>query len=83
MPENWSQAERVVDGRYLYTVSVYIINADKNIKLKYIALNSLRNLKIPCPSKEIMVAVVSILDSIDKKIRLNRQINDNLISLAS
>ena len=44
----------------------------------YIALNSLRNLKIPCPSKEIMVAVVSILDSIDKKIRLNRQINDNL-----
>ena len=30
-PENWSQAERVVDGRYLYTVSVYIINADKNI----------------------------------------------------
>lgn len=31
MPENWSQAERVVDGRYLYTVSVYIVNTEKNI----------------------------------------------------
>lgn len=28
---SWSQSERVVDGRYLYTLSVYIVDAAKNI----------------------------------------------------
>lgn len=28
---SWSQAERAVDGRYIYTLSVYIVDAKKNI----------------------------------------------------
>lgn len=30
-PTNWSQAERVVDGRYMYSLSVYIINSENKI----------------------------------------------------
>ena len=30
-PDSWSQAERAVDGRYIYSLSVYIIDANKNI----------------------------------------------------
>ena len=30
-PTNWTQAEKVVDGRYLYVVSVYLVDANKNI----------------------------------------------------
>ena len=44
----------------------------------YIALNSLRNLLIPVPNSENMESIVKIMDSIDAKIRVNRQINDNL-----
>lgn len=49
-PENWSQAERVVDGRYLYTVSVYIINADKNI------VAAQENIVVDNQAKEVTVA---------------------------
>ena len=28
---NWTQVEKVVDGRYLYTVSVYLVDANKKI----------------------------------------------------
>ena len=45
----------------------------------YISLNALRNLEIPNPNKEVMIPIVSILQSIDSKIELNRRINDNLI----
>ena len=44
----------------------------------YIALSSLRNLLIPVPNSEDMESIVKIMDSIDAKIRVNRQINDNL-----
>lgn len=44
----------------------------------YISLNALRNLEIPNPNKEVMIPIVSILQSIDSKIELNRRINDNL-----
>ena len=44
----------------------------------YIALSSLRNLLIPVPNSEDMEFIVKIMDSIDAKIRVNRQINDNL-----
>ena len=30
-PSAWSQAERAVDGRYIYMLSVYIVDAEKNI----------------------------------------------------
>lgn len=29
--DSWTQAERAVDGRYIYSLSVYIIDAEKNI----------------------------------------------------
>ncbi len=44
----------------------------------YIALNALRNLSIPVPDPEVMESIVKIMDSIDAKIRVNSQINDNL-----
>ncbi len=44
----------------------------------YIALTSLRNLSIPVPNSDIMESIVRIMDSIDAKIKVNRQINDNL-----
>ena len=44
----------------------------------YIALSSLRNLSIPVPNSDIMESIVRIMDSIDAKIKVNRQINDNL-----
>ena len=46
----------------------------------YIALSSLRNLSIPVPNSDIMESIVRIMDSIDAKIKVNRQINDNLTS---
>lgn len=44
----------------------------------YIALNSLRNITIPIPNENTMRSIVSVLQSLDEKIEVNRRINDNL-----
>ena len=44
----------------------------------YLTLETLRNFPVFAPSEKEMQKIVSILSSIDDKIELNRQINDNL-----
>ena len=44
----------------------------------YLTLETLRNFPVFAPSEKEMQKIVSILSSIDNKIELNRQINDNL-----
>ena len=44
----------------------------------YLTLDTLRNFPISAPSESEMQTIVSILSSLDNKIELNRQINDNL-----
>lgn len=38
-PDKWTQAEKAVDGRYLYNVSVYIIDSNKNIVASQESIN--------------------------------------------
>ena len=44
----------------------------------YLTLDTLRNFPISAPSESEMQTIVSIISSLDNKIELNRQINDNL-----
>lgn len=44
--------------------------------------SDLIKLWIPCPDIDIQNQVVSILDAIDRKIELNRKVNDNLLAQA-
>ena len=47
----------------------------------YLTLDTLRNFPISAPSESEMQTIVSILSSLDNKIELNRQINDNLVCI--
>ena len=48
-----------------------------------ITFSELANLKIKLPSINEQIQILSVLKSLDDKIELNRQINDNLIKLAA
>lgn len=60
-PVQWSQAERAVDGRYMYTVSVYIIDNNKRI------VASQENIQVPDQAEEVVV-------TFDKSYNLKRGI---------
>lgn len=49
IPSQWSQAEKVVDGRYLYTLSVYLVDAEKRI------VASKENIKVSDQATEVTV----------------------------
>lgn len=46
-----------------------------------ITINDLKNVKIPIPNKNIQDKIVEVLNTIDQKIELNNQINNNLHEL--
>lgn len=46
-----------------------------------ITINDLKNVKIPIPNKNIQDKIVEVLNTIDQKIELNNQINNNLHDL--
>ncbi len=48
-PNKWSQAERVADGRYIYNLSVYIVNSNKEV----VAMQE--NLSIENQATEVLV----------------------------
>ena len=47
--DSWSQAEKAVDGRYLYTVSVYLVNDQKQIVARR------ENIAVANQAKEVVV----------------------------
>ena len=47
--DSWSQAEKAVDGRYLYTVSVYLVNEQKQIVARR------ENIAVADQAKEVVV----------------------------
>lgn len=47
--DSWSQAEKAVDGRYLYTVSVYLVNEQKQI------VASRENIEVANQANEVVV----------------------------
>lgn len=46
-----------------------------------ITINDLKNVKIPIPNKNIQDKIVEVLNTIDQKIELNNQINNNLYDI--
>lgn len=48
-PSTWSQAEQVVDGRYLYTVSVYLVDEARQIVARQ------ENIAVADQAKEVVV----------------------------
>lgn len=48
-PDSWSQAEKAVDGRYLYTVSVYLVNEQKQIVARR------ENIEVADQAKEVVL----------------------------
>lgn len=47
-----------------------------------ITINDLKNVKIPIPNKNIQDKIVEVLNTIDQKIELNNQINNNLYEIS-
>ena len=48
-PDSWSQAEKAIDGRYLYTVSVYLVNEQKQIVARR------ENIEVADQAKEVVL----------------------------
>lgn len=48
-----------------------------------ITINDLKNVKIPIPNKNIQDKIVEVLNTIDQKIELNNQINNNLYEMCN
>ncbi len=77
-----------INPKYLYYVlkSRYIQNQIKQIKTgsaqPQLPIVILKNIKVNLTSLDIQMKIVTILDSLDKKIKLNNQMNDNLHELA-
>lgn len=62
----------------LYSIAETSTSAYPSIKPK-----DIENLVIPVPPKEIQQKIANIISSIDKKIEINNQINDNLYKITS
>lgn len=78
-----------IDSKWLfyYLKSPYMKNYIKSLMTgstqQYVTLENLRNLPIKVPNdRNDMIRIISILEGIDIKIRINNQINDNLLNVA-
>ena len=76
--------EEIINTRYAYYY--FQINnlryLDSGSAQSQITINDLKNVEMPVPSIEIQNKIVHVLETIDKKIELNNQINDNLLNVA-
>ena len=76
--------EKIAINKYLYYYfKIHNLRyLDSGSAQSQITINDLKNVKIPIPDIEKQYKIVKILSSIDKKIELNNQINDNLLNVA-
>jgi type I restriction enzyme S subunit len=73
-----------IDGRYLYYAMLnpdFFIQADRyavGAAQRTLSLESLRSLEINLPDIKHQIKVADLLSKIDRKIKINNRINDNL-----
>lgn len=75
--------EKIVSNKYLYYYfKIHNLRyLDSGSAQSQITINDLKNVKVPVPKRDIQDKIVKILSQLDIKIKLNNQINDNLLEL--
>lgn len=79
---------KIVSNKYMYyylsqkNIFDYLKGAQSSSTMPAINFGILNNFIVNIPELEKQEEIVKILDSIDRKIELNRQINDNLLEIS-
>lgn len=79
---------RIVENKFMYYYLVqekifkFLRESQSSSTMPAISFNVMNNLEVQIPSKENQKKIIKILDSINNKIKLNKEINNNLHKLA-
>lgn len=75
--------EKIALNKYLYYYfKIHNLRyLDSGSAQSQITINDLKNVKVPIPDKNMQQIVVDILEKLDRKVELNKKINDNLQEL--